>query len=209
MHVQAIPIPHWQKAVTLFHHRMGIPSRLQLDVKDPALCDQVPRALLIVEEGLESVVAMMRGDLTKSVDGLIDFTYVCLGSLDRWGIDATEQLVEIDKELGYASFAVSHRFFKASAESSADEILKRTLNINRAILTNQLTEAKHEINTAIFEAVDMLISWGVSPQPFFGEVHRTNMKKSADGFDPLTGKIHKPQGWKPPRIAELLQQQGA
>jgi len=40
-------------------------------------------------------------------------------------------------------------------------------------------------------------------QPFFEEVHITNMAKSG-GKTRADGKIMKPEGWKPPRIAELL-----
>ena len=45
---------------------------------------------------------------------------------------------------------------------------------------------------------------GVDIEPFFDEVHRTNMLK-ADGPLREDGKRLKPPGWKPPQILEMLQ----
>lgn len=44
---------------------------------------------------------------------------------------------------------------------------------------------------------------GVDLEPFWDEVHRTNMAKQG-GPVRADGKRLKPEGWKPPRIAELL-----
>lgn len=46
---------------------------------------------------------------------------------------------------------------------------------------------------------------GVDIEPFFDEVHRTNMEK-ADGPLREDGKRLKPPGWKPPRIEEMLKE---
>lgn len=48
-----------------------------------------------------------------------------------------------------------------------------------------------------------LIELGVSVGKFWAEVHRTNMAK--DERHDARGKIQKPPGWRPPRIAEILQ----
>lgn len=47
---------------------------------------------------------------------------------------------------------------------------------------------------------------GIDLQPFFDEVHRTNMMKS-EGSVRADGKKLKPKEWKPPRIRELLLEQ--
>ena len=46
---------------------------------------------------------------------------------------------------------------------------------------------------------------GVDLQLFFDEVHRTNMAK-VGGATREDGKTLKPPGWKPPRIAEMLEE---
>ena len=44
---------------------------------------------------------------------------------------------------------------------------------------------------------------GVDLDPFFEEVHHTNMQKLAGPKD-ANGKQLKPEGWQPPRIADML-----
>lgn len=47
------------------------------------------------------------------------------------------------------------------------------------------------------------LEFGVDLDPFWAEVHKTNMAK-AGGPVREDGKVLKPEGWTPPRIAELL-----
>jgi hypothetical protein len=49
---------------------------------------------------------------------------------------------------------------------------------------------------------------GVDLDPFFHEVHRTNMEKgpAAGGYRRSDGKWMKPAGWQPPRIAQMLKE---
>lgn len=48
------------------------------------------------------------------------------------------------------------------------------------------------------------IEFGVDLTPFFAEVHRTNMLK-VGGATRADGKILKPDGWEPLRIAMMLE----
>ena len=50
------------------------------------------------------------------------------------------------------------------------------------------------------------ISYGIDLRPIWDEVHATNMAKKGGGKRP-DGKTQKPEGWQPPRIKELLQEQ--
>ena len=51
------------------------------------------------------------------------------------------------------------------------------------------------------------MTWGVDLDEIFAEVHRANLAK-AGGPVRIDGKILKPEGWKPPRVRELLIKQG-
>ena len=63
----------------------------------------------------------------------------------------------------------------------------------------------------IVVAVGVLHSLGVDPQELWDEVVRSNLAK----IDPATGRVRKredgkvlkPEGWKPPRLAELIEEQ--
>jgi hypothetical protein len=48
------------------------------------------------------------------------------------------------------------------------------------------------------------VEFGIDIQPFFDEVHRTNMLK-VGGTTREDGKTLKPPGWEPPRIREMLE----
>ena len=50
------------------------------------------------------------------------------------------------------------------------------------------------------------LEFGINGKPIADEVHRTNMLKTTGPID-KDGKSLKPEGWKPPRIGELLQSQ--
>ena len=55
----------------------------------------------------------------------------------------------------------------------------------------------------IYVALGTAVACGVDLEPFFDEVHRSNMAKFGGPIRD-DGKILKPEGWEPPRIAELL-----
>lgn len=55
----------------------------------------------------------------------------------------------------------------------------------------------------LYVTFGMGVEFGVDLQPFFDEVHRTNMAKEGGATRP-DGKTLKPEGWQPPRIAEML-----
>ncbi len=55
----------------------------------------------------------------------------------------------------------------------------------------------------IYVILGTMIELGIDLDPFFIEVHKTNMAKSVGKFR-NDGKILKPDGWKPPRIAEMI-----
>lgn len=58
----------------------------------------------------------------------------------------------------------------------------------------------------IVVALGAALEWGVDLEPFFDEVHRTNMAK-VGGPVRADGKKLKPEGWQPPDIAGILRAQ--
>lgn len=76
-----------------------------------------------------------------------------------------------------------------------------------AIKAGDLVGAVDGVIDLIYVALGALVAWGVSDaDPLFAEVHLTNMAKEG-GPMRSDGKILKPDGWMPPRIAELLAEQ--
>ena len=72
-----------------------------------------------------------------------------------------------------------------------------------AILRGDLVEAIDGMCDVAYVICGTAVEFGIDLAPFFAEVHRTNMEKEG-GSTRADGKILKPEGWKPPRIAELL-----
>jgi len=78
--------------------------------------------------------------------------------------------------------------------------------------------ATHPVHVDLPEAVDALEdidytvegtrqAFGVFGEPLAADVHRSNMEKTPGGLLP-NGKARKPDGWRPPEIKRLLEQQG-
>jgi NTP pyrophosphatase (non-canonical NTP hydrolase) len=85
-----------------------------------------------------------------------------------------------------------------------------------------IVEEVDELSTAIDEddiigAIDALcdilyvvygaaVSWGIDIEPFFDEVHKSNMDKFKPGFSVREdGKFIKPEDWKPPNLKLILE----
>ena len=79
----------------------------------------------------------------------------------------------------------------------ADETVK-------AILEGDLVEAIDGLCDLLYVALGTAVSFGVDLEPFWEEVHANNMTKLAGPI--VDGKLRKPEGWKPPRIRELLRE---
>jgi phosphoribosyl-ATP pyrophosphohydrolase len=75
-----------------------------------------------------------------------------------------------------------------------------------AIEADDLVGAVDGICDLLYVAIGTAIEFGLDIEPFFDEVHRTNMSKEGGGKDAL-GKTLKPPGWKRPRIAEEIERQ--
>lgn len=78
--------------------------------------------------------------------------------------------------------------------------------LNDALSDDDLPEMADALIDIIYVAVGYMVELGIDPAPLWDEVHRTNMAK-AGGPVRADGKILKPPGWQPPRIAELIDDQ--
>lgn len=73
-----------------------------------------------------------------------------------------------------------------------------------ALDAGDMAEAVDAIMDLMYVLLGTLVRWGVPCEPFFSEVHRTNMAKVAGGTFNNVRKFVKPEGWQPPRIGEML-----
>jgi len=79
--------------------------------------------------------------------------------------------------------------------------------LKEAIEEKDLVEIVDALVDIIYVCVGTLVSCGVNLTPIWNEVQDTNIKK--EGGDYYKGeKLLKPEGWIPPRIKELLKEQG-
>lgn len=73
-----------------------------------------------------------------------------------------------------------------------------------AIRNGDLVEAIDGLCDLLCVIYGAALEFGVDLDPFWAEVHRSNMAK-AGGPVRADGKVMKPEGWKPPDIAGLLE----
>ena len=66
----------------------------------------------------------------------------------------------------------------------------------------EVIDAICDIDVVIHNASNAM---GIDTEPFFQEVHRSNMAKAGGPTRP-DGKKLKPEGWEPPRIKEMLKE---
>jgi predicted HAD superfamily Cof-like phosphohydrolase len=75
-----------------------------------------------------------------------------------------------------------------------------------AMTKDDLVEIADGLADLIYVALGTAIEYGIDMEPVFREVHRSNMAK-LPGNMRADGKVTKPEGWEPPRIAEILAEQ--
>jgi predicted HAD superfamily Cof-like phosphohydrolase len=85
-------------------------------------------------------------------------------------------------------------------------IKEECLETTHALKAGNIVETADGIVDTIYVLIGTAIQSGIDLEPLFREVHKTNMAK-VGGPTRIDGKILKPEGWEPPRIAELLDEQ--
>lgn len=85
-------------------------------------------------------------------------------------------------------------------------IAEESAEVAQAFSEGGLTDIADGLCDLIYVAIGAALEYGIDLEPIFAEVHRTNMLK-VGGSVRRVGKVLKPEGWTPPRIAELLAEQ--
>lgn len=121
------------------------------------------------------------------------------GAVNEWQTMVRDFNVKFGATVGNTPAIRDPELRAALIEEEAQETID-------AIKAGDLVGAVDGICDLIYVAVGAAVAFGVELAPVFAEVHRTNMAK-AGGATRADGKILKPDGWTPPRIAELLEDQ--
>lgn len=88
-------------------------------------------------------------------------------------------------------------------EDLIEEEINETIE---GLVADDLVKIADGIVDSIVVLIGTAIAYGIDLRPIWDEVHKTNMAKKGG---PLRkdGKRLKPEGWKPPQIAEILKRQ--
>lgn len=85
-------------------------------------------------------------------------------------------------------------------------IEEEAAELARAVADRDMVGMIDALCDLLYVTYGAAVCLGVDLEPFFQEVHRSNMAKRG-GPIRADGKQLKPAGWQPPRIAELLAEQ--
>lgn len=97
---------------------------------------------------------------------------------------------------------------EAEVQLRVELVAEEIEELSQAITNGDIVETADAIVDSIYVLIGMARVFGIDIRPIWQEVHRSNMKKDG-GPTRQDGKILKPEGWEPPRIAEALAEQGA
>ena len=73
-----------------------------------------------------------------------------------------------------------------------------------AVRAGDVPEMVDALCDLLYVTYGAAVDLGVDLEPFFAEVHRTNMEKR-NGYRRADGKWMKPEGWQPPDISGMLE----
>lgn len=88
----------------------------------------------------------------------------------------------------------------------ADLIIEEANETTMALVNDDFVAAIDGLCDLIYVCLGAAVTWGIDLEPFWMEVQMSNMAKLG-GPIRADGKQLKPEGWRPPRIAEILAMQ--
>ena len=122
--------------------------------------------------------------------------------------DWYQDIVEFHKEVMLDSFSTTPNIPFPKYVALRHRLIKEEVGETlEAIEDENLVELADGICDSIVVLLGTAVTYGIDIRPIWDEVHRTNMAKG-DGVLREDGKRLKPEGWKPPRVAKLLKEQG-
>lgn len=197
-----------QALVLEFHKKFGLTANEQPTI--PSDVDAALRVNLIAEEMGELFEAVVNLDLIGTADACADLLYVIYGAGNTYGITlgiddegVAKMKFAISKELHWLSMNEHPRLMRRGTDAIrffAEAAIKRDLGLVEASLNN-LINLVHAV----------IGGCGISIDPVFDEVQRSNMSKVWDDGTvrrrETDGKILKPPTYSPADIKGILDKQ--
>jgi predicted HAD superfamily Cof-like phosphohydrolase len=88
-------------------------------------------------------------------------------------------------------------------------LIEEALEAQKAAVAGDIPGLARELVDVIYVACGTANDWGIDLGPVFDAVHEGNMEKLRMGAAvDADGKVKKPEGWTPPPLFDILQQQG-
>jgi predicted HAD superfamily Cof-like phosphohydrolase len=85
-------------------------------------------------------------------------------------------------------------------------IMEEVLELEDAVNASSMVDAIDALCDLLYVTYGAATAWGIDLEPFFLEVHRSNMRKERGNFRG-DGKLLKPPSWRPPELGPLLEEQ--
>lgn len=196
-----------QQAVAEFHHAFGLPDLIESP--GPLPLERVDLRLALIEEegNVELMRATVSGDDIEIIDALIDTRYVALGALVEMGVPLREAT---------DTFKYSRDLLTAAMQFRIR--LQPHMSRLRSAFAYEQETAADLLSDIAHEASDAIQASGLRAEPFFKEIHRSNMSKlgadgrpirsrgeAVDGYP--EGKVLKGPNYRPPNLSVLLERE--
>ncbi len=112
-----------------------------------------------------------------------------------------EEAVETVAAMGFSVFATMEQNGKPGIAQH-----QRIASFHKSFDEPDFAEVIDGLADVLYVVYGAAVTFGIDLGPFFEEVHRSNMAKDG-GATRADGKILKPEGWRPPAIAKILDHQ--
>ena len=191
-----------------FHRSFGATTNTTPTV--PSEKDRGMRHSLVTEEVGETEEALIAENFPEFVDGCIDSLYVLVGTNVTYGLETVEPKYGVpsappafpDKECKLLISDILHGMKRIASISlgQADGLVQESW----------LPSVQFCMNKLISDCLSILYLCNVDAMHVFAEVHLANMRKLGPDGLPIhraDGKVMKPEGWKPPDIQRVLDEQ--
>jgi predicted HAD superfamily Cof-like phosphohydrolase len=191
-----------------FHRSFGATTNVVPTV--PSKKDRGMRHSIVTEELLETEEALTEEKFDEFVDGLIDSLYVLVGTNVTYGLETVEPIYRLPSRA--PSFPdKSGKHLIAGMLDGMRRVAGISLGHEEGTMKPEwLPSVQLCMNKLISDCLSILYLCGVDTMHVFAEVHLANMRKLGPDGLPIKrddGKVMKPEGWQPPDIQRVLDEQ--